>query len=203
MPGPLEWQWSRAAGLYEELGWQVVTTPDLEADDLLGSFAELETAAGGRTLILTGDRDMFQCANATVTVLLQRARQEGPDEVGPQQVQEIYGITPEQVPDFIALRGDPSDGLPGAKGIGAKTAADLLRRKGDLEHVILGAIREKPAVRKALIEQAAELRMFRDIATLRSVPLERVPDCLTDFAGGAAAAKELGLRRLAKRLSES
>ncbi len=53
------------------------------------------------------------------------------------------------MPDFIALRGDPSDGLPGAKGIGAKTAADILQRKGDLEHAILGAIREKPAVRKS------------------------------------------------------
>src|SRR3954471_3835045 len=203
MPGPLEWQWSRAAGLYEELGWQVVTTPDLEADDLLGSFASLESAAGGRTLILSGDRDMFQCANATVTVLLQRARQEGPDEVGPDQVREIYGITPEQVPDFIALRGDPSDGLPGAKGIGAKTAADLLRRKGDLEHVILGAVREKPGVRRALIEQADELRTFRDIAELRVAPVERPPDTPTDWTGGAAAARELGMERLAKRLEDA
>ena len=79
-----------------------------------------------------------------MTILLQKARQQGPDEVGPDQVREIYGIDPAQVPDFIALRGDPSDGLPGAKGIGAKTAGDLLRRKGDLDHVILGAIRETP-----------------------------------------------------------
>ena len=135
---------------------------------------------------------MFQCANENVTILLQKARQQGPDEVGPEQVREIYGIDPAQVPDFIALRGDPSDGLPGAKGIGAKTAADLLRRKGDLEHVILGAIREKPAVRKSLIEQAAELRMFRDIATLRAVPLERPEDTPTDYAGGSAAAEKLG-----------
>ena len=146
---------------------------------------------------------MFQCANERVTILLQRARQQGPDEVGPDQVREIYGIDPAQVPDFIALRGDPSDGLPGAKGIGAKTAADLLRRKGDLEHVILGAIRETPSVRKALIEQAAELRMFRDIATLRTVPLERPPDAPTDYAGGAKAAEELGMGRLAKRLSDA
>ncbi len=142
---------------------------DLEADDLMGSYAALEAESGGKAMILTADRDMFQCATEDVTILLQRARQQGPDEVGPDQVREIYGIDPEQVPDFIALRGDPSDGLPGAKGIGAKTAADLLRRKGDLEHVILGAIRETPSVRKALIEQAAELRTFRDIATLRHV----------------------------------
>jgi DNA polymerase-1 len=115
-------------------------------------------------------------------------------------VREIYGIGPEQVPDFIALRGDPSDGLPGAKGIGAKTAADLLRRKGDLEHVILGAVRESPSVRRALIEQAAELRTFRDIATLRHVPVERPPDTQTDRVGGAAKAEELGLGALARRL---
>jgi DNA polymerase-1 len=203
MPGALEWQWARAGDFYSALGWSVVSHETLEADDLLGSFADVETAAGGTTLILTGDRDMFQCASESVTVLLQRARQEGPDEVGPEQVREIYGITPAQVPDFIALRGDPSDGLPGAKGIGAKTAADLLQRKGDLEHVILGAIREKPSVRKALIEQAAELRTFRDIATLRTASVERPPDAPTDRAGGAAAADRYGMGRLARRLTES
>ena len=83
-------------------------------------FAEIETAAGGTTLILTGDRDMFQCASDSVTVLLQRTGGDGPEEVGPDVVREKYGVDPEQVPDFIALRGDPSDGLPGAKGIGAE-----------------------------------------------------------------------------------
>jgi DNA polymerase-1 len=200
MPEGLAVQWERAPALYEALGWTVLTSDDLEADDLLHSLCEVETAAGGRSLILTGDRDLFQCANDSVTVLLQRARQEGPDEVDADGVREIYGIGPEQVPDFIALRGDPSDGLPGAKGIGAKTAADLLRRKGDLEHVILGAIRETPAVRRALIEQADELRSFKDIATLRTVPVERPPDAPTDRAGGAAAARELGMNRLATRL---
>jgi 5'-3' exonuclease len=202
MPDGLAAQWERAPDLYRALGWQVMAHDALEADDLLGSLCAAETAAGGRSLILTGDRDMFQCASETVTVLLQRARQEGPDEMGPAEVLERYGVTPEQVPDFIALRGDPSDGLPGAKGIGAKTAADLLRRKGDLEHVILGAIREKPAVRRALIEQADELRTFRDIATLRIEDVERPPDAPTDYASGARAAAELGMGRLAGRLEE-
>ena len=96
------------------------------------------------------------------------------------------------MPDFIALRGDPSDGLPGAKGIGEKTAADLLRRHGSLEAVIAGAIRERPAVRRALLEQADELRAFKDIATLRDADVERPPDRPTDRAGGAAAASALG-----------
>ena len=202
MPDPLEWQWERAPALYEALGWSLATVEDLEADDLLHSLAEVETAAGGHTLILTGDRDMFQCASDSVTVLMQRTGGEGPQEVGPDGVREWYGIDPEQVPDFIALRGDPSDGLPGAKGIGPKTAADLLKRKGDLEHVILGAIREKPSVRRALIEQADELRAFKDIATLRTIPVDRPPDAPTDYAGGSRAAAALGMARLSKRLEE-
>jgi 5'-3' exonuclease len=203
MPDGLEAQWGRAPDLYRALGWVVASHPELEADDLLGSLAVAEVDAGGRALILTGDRDMFQCVGEKVTVLLQRARQEGPDEVDAAGVRERYGIEPSQVADFIALRGDPSDGLPGAKGIGAKTAADLLRRKGDLDHVILGAVREKPSVRRALIEQADELRMFRDVATLRVLPVERPPDAPTDWAGGAAAARALGMERLARRLEEA
>jgi 5'-3' exonuclease len=200
MPDALAWQWERAPALYEALGWRVAVTEELEADDLLHSLCEVETAAGGRTLVLTGDRDLFQCASEAVTVLLQRTGGEGPEEVTPAVVREKYGVDPAQVPDFIALRGDPSDGLPGAKGIGAKTAADLLRRKGDLEHAILGAIREKPSVRRALIEQADELRAFKDIATLRTVELERPSDRPTDFEAGAAAVRELGMNRLAGRL---
>ena len=110
-------------------------------------------------------------------------------------MRERYGIGPELVPDFIALRGDPSDGLPGAKGIGEKTAADILQRKGDLEHAILGAIREKPSVRRALIEQAAELRSFKAIATLVEIEMDAVPDAPTDAEGGAKAAEALGMKR--------
>jgi DNA polymerase-1 len=202
MPDDLAHQWALAPDLYRALGWSVADTAELEADDLLGTLATLESEAGGRTLILTGDRDLFQCASDRVTVLLQRTGGDGPEEIDPAGVRERYGIDPEQVPDFIALRGDPSDGLPGAKGIGAKTAADLLKRKGDLEHVILGAVREKPSVRRALIEQAAELRSFRDIALLRTAPMERPADRPTDYAAGAVAASELGMGRLAGRLEK-
>ena len=202
MPAALADQWERSPALYEALGWSVVTSPDLEADDLMHSYAATEAAAGGRALILTGDRDMFQCASDKVAVLLQRARQEGPDEMGPDEVEARYGVAPALVPDFIALRGDPSDGLPGAKGIGEKTAADLLRRHGSLEAAIAGAVREKPSVRRALIDQADELRTFKDIATLRTTEVERPPDRATDRAGGAAAARELGMERLATRLED-
>ena len=101
----------------------MTATPDLEADDLLGSLAAVETEAGGRTLILTGDRDMFQCANDTgqrAAAAHRRRRARGGR--ARRRCARRYGVDPEQVPDFIALRGDPSDGLPGAKGIGPKTA---------------------------------------------------------------------------------
>jgi DNA polymerase-1 len=203
MPDPLADQWERAPALYEALGWTVTAHDSLEADDLMYAYAKAEVAAGGRAQILTGDRDMFQCASDEVTILLQQARQEGPTELGPDEVESRYGIPPALVPDFIALRGDPSDGLPGAKGIGEKTAADLLRRHGSLEAVIAGAIRERPAVRRALLDQADELRSFRDIATLRDAEVERPPDRPTDRAGGAAAARALGMGRLAQRLEDA
>jgi 5'-3' exonuclease len=199
MPEGLAVQWAQARGFYEAFGWTVLDHDGLEADDLMHSLALAEERAGGSALIFTGDRDMFQCVTDKVHVLMQQARK-GFTEMGPKEVRERYGIGPELVPDFIALRGDPSDGLPGAKGIGEKTAADILQRKGDLEHAILGAIREKPSVRRALIEQAAELRSFKAIATLVEIEMDPVPDAPTDAEGGAKAAEALGMRRLAERL---
>jgi DNA polymerase-1 len=199
MPDGLASQWAKARDFYEAFGWTVLDHDGLEADDLMHSLALAEERQGGDALIFTGDRDMFQCVTEHVKVLLQQARA-GFTEMGPEEVRARYGIGPELVPDFIALRGDPSDGLPGAKGIGEKTAADILQRKGDLEHAILGAIREKPSVRRALIEQAAELRSFKEIATLVVVEMDPVPDAPTNFTGGAEAAEGLGMRRLAERL---
>jgi DNA polymerase-1 len=200
MPDALEAQWSLAPGLYEALGWRVETSPDLEADDLMHGYAAAEARAGGHALILTGDRDMFQCASEHVTVLLQQARQQGPTEMGPAEVEGRYGIPPAAVPDFIALRGDPSDGLPGAKGIGEKTAADILQRHGSLEAAIAAAIREKPSVRRALLDQEDELLAFKDIATLRDPGVDPPPDRATDREGGATAAEALGMGQLARRL---
>ena len=201
MPEALRKQWGEAPALYEALGFTVLDSPDLEADDLLGALATAETAAGGHTLILTGDRDLFQCASESVTVLIQRTGGKGPQAVGPDDVREWYGIDPERVPDFIALRGDPSDGLPGAKGIGEKTAADLLRRHGSLEAALDGAVREKPSVRRALIGQREELVMFKHVATLRSADVTRPPDRPPDREHGARFAAGLGLTRLSERLA--
>lgn len=201
VPDALAWQFERAPSLFEAFGWHVQSSDDLEADDLLGSLASTESRAGGQALILTGDRDMYQCAGKHVTVLYLKSGLSGFEEVDPAEVKRRYGVGPELVPDFIALRGDPSDGLPGASGIGPKTAAELLARHGSLEAAISGADQERPRVAKALRQSADELRAFREIAHLRTVSLNRPDDRQTDLAGGCSAARALGLNRLAERLA--
>jgi 5'-3' exonuclease len=203
VPDQLAWQFEHAPDLFAAFGWSSLSRDTLEADDLLGSLARVETEAGGQTLIATGDRDMYQCATEQVSVLYLKSGTTGFEAVDPAEVRRRYGVSPEQVPDFIALRGDPSDGLPGAPGIGAKTAADLLSRHGSLDGAIAKAIGERPRVTAALRENADELRAFREIALLRIVEVERPADGLTDLAGGAAAARGLGLRRLAERLEQA
>lgn len=202
MPDELPHQFADSRGFFEAFGWTVTIADDLEADDLLGTYARLEAEAGGRALLLTGDRDMYQCATDDVTVLYVRTGGgKGAEEVGPAEVRERYGIGPELVPDFIALRGDPSDGLPGAKGVGPKTAAELLQAHGSLEAILDNAIRERrPALRGALIEGREDLLKFKDIATLRDAGVKRPRDRGTDWAGAAEAARERGMRKLAARL---
>jgi DNA polymerase-1 len=205
MPDDLARQFVAAAAFYPALGWFVEMHDDLEADDLLASLADAETKAGGRTLVLTGDRDLYQLASEQVTVLYipgGKSSGQPPDEVTPDEVRKRYGIGPELVPDFIALRGDPSDGLPGAAGIGEKTARDLLLDHGSLDGAIDNALRERPRVAEVLRRDAEELRKFREVATVVRVPRKPPPDRPTDYAGGAAAARERGMNALARRLDE-
>jgi 5'-3' exonuclease len=203
VPDALAWQFLHAPALFSAFGWAVESSGDVEADDLLGSLAAVEAGAGGRTLIVTGDRDMYQCVSGEVSVLFLKSGISGFDEVDPAEVQRRYGVPPGLVPDFIALRGDPSDSLPGAPGIGPKTAATLLEKYGSLDGAIAGADSERPKVAAALKESASELRAFRDIATLQTVSVDRPADRETDLDGGAAAARELGLRALAGRLEDA
>jgi DNA polymerase-1 len=200
MPAGLVGQWADAPDFYAAFGWTVATHDSLEADDLLGSFAQLESDARGRALLMTGDRDMFQCASKRVTVLYVSTGK-GSQEVTPEEVERRYGIGPEQVPDFIALRGDPSDGLPGAKGVGEKTAAELLRKHGSLEGVLEAAISEtRPKLRTSLLGSRDELLAFKRIATLQEAKVKRPKDRATDKKGAAKAARERGMNRLADRL---
>lgn len=207
MPPELRAQWEKAPALLASLGWTIGTSDELEADDVMFSYALAETSGRGRALLLSGDRDMFQAVTDQVSVVLPGKGGADPTEIGPEQVRERYGIDPALVPDFIALRGDPSDGLPGAPGIGAKTAAELLNEYGPLEDVLAAADGEYASMRlrtaTLLSENAELLRTFKQIATL--VPIDgivRPPDRPTDFVEGARAAKELGMKQLATRLEK-
>ncbi len=212
MPSELAEQWQRAPGLLEGLGWTVAGSDDLEADDVMFSLAEAESAAGGRALLLTGDRDLYGAVSDDVAVVeMLKGGRHG--LIGPTQVRERYGVDPALVPDFIALRGDPSDGLPGAPGIGAKTAAALLRRYGPLEDLLAAAEAAEGRVRRdaeemspraaaTLREHGELLRTFKRIATLQHVDVPLPADRGTDFAAGSRVAAENGMRRLSERLAK-
>ncbi len=206
MPPELAEQWERAPALLESLGWIHADSDELEADDVMFSYARAEERAGGEALLLTGDRDLYGAVTEHTSVVeLRKGGTHG--LLGVEDVRERYGIGPELVPDLIALRGDPSDGLPGAPGIGAKTAAELLRAHGPLEDLIAAARAPlpdrslRPRVVSALRENAELLADFKSIATLQEIKVKRPKDTPTDFARGAAAAAEIGMRRLAERLA--
>src|SRR5262245_64389832 len=135
----------------DELADQLEVLPDLvtscgfasakaagyEADDFLAAAAAREEKLGGTALVASGDRDAYQLASERTTIL-QPIRAGEMARIGPAEVRRRYGIEPEQVPDFIALRGDASDGIPGAAGVGAIGAANLLRKHGTLEKMLSG-----------------------------------------------------------------
>jgi DNA polymerase-1 len=204
VPDELAPQFADAPDFFAGFGWTSVIDDELEADDVMGSLAEAEEKAGGEALLMTGDRDLFQCVTGKVKVLYVRTGSRGAELVNAAEVRRRYGVRPDQVPDFIALRGDPSDGIPGAKGVGEKTAADLLRRRGSLEKAIENAVRERPPrLSGALLHGGDELRMFKDLATLRQVKVKRPRNRDTDLTGGAAAARKRGMNRLADRLEKA
>jgi 5'-3' exonuclease len=194
-------QLDRLPDLTEAFGFAAAKAEPYEADDLLATAVLQEEARGGGALVVSGDRDMYQLVSEATTVLHPRPRGvlERVDRAG---VRERYGIEPGQVTSLIALRGDPSDAIPGARGIGQKTAADLLRRYGDLEGVIAHAAELTPRQRLAVEEQAGDLRRYLAVATMRRDAPMAVPDDATLAPERAAAwCREAGMPGLAARLT--
>lgn len=172
-------------------GFVAVKAAGYEADDFLAAAVAAEEAQGGTALVASGDRDAFQLASASTTIL-HPVKAGEIARIGPAEVRERYGVEPHQVPDFIALRGDPSDKIPGARGVGATTAASLLKRYPDLEAMLVD--NRFPA-------QADDLRLYRRIATMDpTAPLRVLPDAKPTWGRAAALAREWELNGLAERL---
>ena len=174
-------------------GFQNAKAPGFEADDFLAAAAAKEEKRDGTVLIASGDRDTFQLASDRTTILYP-VRAGEMARIGPNEVRARYGVDPAQVPDFIALRGDPSDKVPGAPGVGATGAATLLQRYGSLEAALEAG--RFPAI-------AATLRLYRSIATMdKRAPLPNLRGQKPTWDKAAALAKEWVLNQLARRLEE-
>ncbi len=172
-------------------GFANAKAPGYEADDFLAAAVAEEERRGGCTIVASGDRDAFQLASDLTTVL-HPARAGEMARIGPAEVRQRYGVEPKQVPDFIALRGDPSDKLPGARGVGPKGAAALLRHYASVEDALADG---------RLSAQADALRLYRRIATMNATaPLPSLPDQTPTWDEAASLAREWDLNRLAERL---
>jgi DNA polymerase-1 len=192
-PALLE-QLDLAPELAAAMGFAVAKEAGYEADDFVAAAVAAEDARGGSALVASGDRDMFQLAGERTTILQPQRGGGALARIGPAEVRERYGVEPKQVPDFIALRGDPSDRIPGARRVGAKTAADVLRQHGSLEAALEAG---------RFAGQADELRLYRRVATMdAAAPLPPLDDQQPTWGAGAELAEEWGLGRLALRLRE-
>jgi DNA polymerase-1 len=174
-------------------GFAAAKAGGYEADDFLAAAVAQEEGRGGTALVATSDRDAFQLASEQTTILQPTRGVSQLARIGPAEVRERYGVEPEQVPDFIALRGDPSDRLPGARGVGPKTAADVLRQYGTLEEALEAG---------RFAAQAEELRIYRRMATLdASAPLPPLMDQKPQWAEASSFVRDWGLNALSERLA--
>jgi DNA polymerase-1 len=187
-------QLDRLPTLVEALGFAYAKGAGFEADDFLGAAVAAEEARGGTALVLTTDRDMFQLASPKTTVLRPKKGVSEIDRVGPDEVREIYGVDPEQVPDFVALRGDPSDRIPGAPGIGPGRAAAILKAHGSLDAALQDG--GFPTIED-------RLRMYLRMARLQyEAPIPELPDAQPTWEPAADLMETWGHAAMGKRLRE-
>jgi 5'-3' exonuclease len=179
--------------LVRSLGFAAAKEPGYEADDFLAAAVRSEEDRGGRTVVATSDRDSFQLVSDSTVVITPIRGVSELARIGPDEVRERYGVEPAQVPDFIALRGDPSDRLPGARGVGPKTAASVLGQYGTLEAALAAG---------RFSQQREELELYRRIATLdASAPLPPLEDQSPTWAEASSLVRSWRLNQLADRLA--
>src|SRR6201990_354621 len=173
-PDLLKLQWAHLRPLVEASGYRNVAVEDYEADDVIATLTEQAKERGIPVMVVTGDRDAYQLVTDGVRIMTTSRGITDTKVYDTQGVVERYGITPDKVPDFIGLKGDTSDNIPGVPGIGDKTAAELLQRFGDLEGVLSHVDEISGAKRKQnLIEHADDARLSKRLATMvRDVPID-------------------------------
>ena len=163
-----------------------------EADDFLAAAVAREECRGGTCIAASGDRDAYQLASDRTTIV-QPVRAGELARIGPAKVRERYGVSPSQVPDFIALRGDSSDRIPGARGVGPVGAASLISSYGSLEKLLKSG---------RFAAQAADLRLYKSIATMdKRAPLPRLRNQKPTWGKASALARSWDLKNLAERLA--
>ncbi len=184
-------------GLAAAFGFGVAKEAGYEADDLIAAAAAVETKAGGCCLVLTNDKDAYQLVSESVTVLNPRKGITDLMRIGPLEVVERLGVLPEQVADYKALAGDPSDNIPGAKGIGPKSAASLLLRYGNIERAVEA---QALSTDEATVKQ---LLMFREVVRMRpEVPVHVPESGPPNWLAGSDELRRLGADALAERVAQ-
>lgn len=161
------------------MGITALSEPGFEADDIIATLATQADESGYRVLVVTGDRDALQLVNSAITVLYPIKGVSTLTRYTPDAVVAKYGLTPEQYPDFAALRGDPSDNLPGIPGVGEKTAAKWIVEYGSLQGLVDNVDTVRGKVGDSLRENLSTVLLNRDLTHLvRDVPLAQTPDTL-------------------------
>ncbi|CAM3136935.1 DNA polymerase I [Prescottella defluvii] len=161
------------------MGIPVMAIEGFEADDVIATLTTQATALGYRVLVVTGDRDALQLVTDDVTVLYPRKGVSDLTRFTPEAVEEKYGLTPQQYPDYAALRGDPSDNLPGIPGVGEKTAAKWIREYGSFENLVNEVDKVKGKVGESLRANLPAVVLNRQLTEMvRDVALPYTPDQL-------------------------
>src|SRR5690242_5216510 len=179
MPDLLREQFPHFRPIVEAFGYRNLEFEGWEADDVIATLATRADTAGIKTCVVSTDRDAFQLCSENVCLMMTPRGVADVHVYTPERVEARYGVRPDQVPDFIGLKGDTSDNIPGIPGIGDKTAGQLVAQYGSLEDVIEHADELSPARSRAIKEHAEQARASKVLATMRrDLELDFEPDGL-------------------------
>ena len=167
MPDLLREQFPYFRPIVEAFGYRNLEFEGWEADDVIATLATRADEAGIRTCVVSTDRDAFQLVSENVCLMMTPRGVADVNVYTPERVEARLGITADKVPDFIGLKGDTSDNIPGVPGIGDKTASQLIQKYGSLEGVLEHTAELTPARRKAIEEHADQARQSKELATMR------------------------------------